>query len=102
MNPLSNDIISVVISVQLSFVPRNLAILKNKLCFNSEDGVISMYDFDLDTKKSSNVVNDAHQRSDDHVDTITNICGLESFGLFYSSSRDGTIKVWDMTNSLIK
>jgi hypothetical protein len=97
VNPLSNDIISVVISVQLSFVPRNLAILKNKLCFNSEDGVISM-----DTKKSSIVFNDAHQRSDDHVDTITNICGLESFGLFYSSSRDGTIKVWDMSNSLIK
>lgn len=43
-----------------------------------------------------------HQPDDDHTDTITGLTSCQRMKLYASSSLDGTIRIWDETNNLIR
>ena len=43
-----------------------------------------------------------HSRSEDHVDKVTCICSIPTYELFITSSKDGVIKVWNVSNALIR
>jgi WD40 repeat protein len=44
----------------------------------------------------------SHNRSDDHSDVITAIMSIRKLGLFVTTSRDSTLRVWDMYNTLVR
>ncbi|KAJ3323766.1 hypothetical protein HDU76_013557 [Blyttiomyces sp. JEL0837] len=69
-------------------------------CAAAEDWSLMMYDFSVAQKTYS--VAGTHVRNDDHTDIITSICAVRSLGLYLTSSRDRSIKVWDMYNMLIR
>lgn len=43
-----------------------------------------------------------HETTDDHTDVITNITSLPELGLFVSTSKDMTLKLWDLEGALIR
>ena len=43
-----------------------------------------------------------HEHSDDHTDVITSMAVMAELGLFITSSRDCTIKLWDTKNNLVR
>jgi WD40 repeat protein len=43
-----------------------------------------------------------HQPDDDHVDTITGLSVCPRMKLYASSSLDGTIRIWNETNILVR
>ncbi|XP_064190218.1 WD repeat-containing protein 97-like [Anguilla rostrata] len=43
-----------------------------------------------------------HPPSQDHLDCITGLCACPQLGVLASSSRDGTIRIWDDENRLLR
>lgn len=43
-----------------------------------------------------------HGPEDDHMDTITGLSSCSKMKLFASSSQDGTVRIWNEMNNLIR
>lgn len=96
------------------------------MCVATEDSVLHMFEYNLNTKgtmrekerernrwRQSNVSYISYllieilevpsqNRNDDHLDAITSVCGVNKLRLFVTSSRDGSIKVWNVFHSMIR
>ncbi|KAJ3246359.1 hypothetical protein HDU78_007261 [Chytriomyces hyalinus] len=99
-NPAREEVISVRISIETESVVRLLSIGLEHICVGYDDCTAHIYRFDLSEGTSSQLP--PHNKSDDHGDTLTSICGVKKLGLFVTSSLDATIKVWDLTNNLVR
>ncbi|KAJ3234305.1 hypothetical protein HDU81_001518 [Chytriomyces hyalinus] len=100
VNPLSACVISPIIGVNTVVVPKAFNVLDTIICCAGEDHKTRMFGFILKTKSASAIP--PHNRSDDHVDTVTSVCPIPLLGLFVTTSRDCTIRIWDMFNSLVR
>ncbi|TPX76254.1 hypothetical protein CcCBS67573_g02463 [Chytriomyces confervae] len=100
VNPLSACVISPIIGVNTVVVPKAFNVLDTIICCAGEDHKTRMFGFVLKTKSASAIP--PHNRSDDHVDTVTSVCPIPLLGLFVTTSRDCTIRIWDMFNSLVR
>ncbi|KAJ3154514.1 hypothetical protein HDU86_004643 [Geranomyces michiganensis] len=88
------------IAISTHMVPKTLAVAHGVVCASSDDFAIQMYSFDIKTKDWQMLP--SHNRSDDHTDHVTTICPIRKFRLFVSCSRDGSIRVWDSNNVLLR
>ncbi|KAJ3157021.1 hypothetical protein HDU89_002431 [Geranomyces variabilis] len=88
------------IAISTHMVPKTMAVADGIVCASSDDFAIQMYLFDIETKGWRMLA--SHNRSDDHTDLVTTICPIRKLRLFVSCSRDGSIRVWDSNNVLIR
>ncbi|KAJ3179902.1 hypothetical protein HDU87_002470 [Geranomyces variabilis] len=88
------------IAISTHMVPKTMAVADGIVCASSDDFAIQMYSFDIETKGWRMLA--SHNRSDDHTDLVTTICPIRKLRLFVSCSRDGSIRVWDSNNVLIR
>ncbi|TPX61720.1 hypothetical protein PhCBS80983_g00990 [Powellomyces hirtus] len=88
------------IAIWTHMIPKSIAVSKGM-----------MFSFDMESKDRQIVflagrtdwrMLPSHNRSDDHTDHVTSICPIRKLGLFVSCSKDGTIRVWDANNLLIR
>ncbi|KAI9351981.1 hypothetical protein BDR26DRAFT_850159 [Obelidium mucronatum] len=100
VEPLSAHMITPMIVINSNTIPRKISILDNTICCSSDDHVVRMFSFNLETGAWQPIP--THNRSDDHTEEITSICNIELLGLFVTASRDSTIRIWDVYNSLTR
>ncbi|KAI9204830.1 uncharacterized protein BJ171DRAFT_598856 [Polychytrium aggregatum] len=100
LEPMSSELIQVKVSIKAGFIPRLISISDNAVAATSDDWSIHMFQFNLHRNESRKMP--THLRSDDHTDAVTAICPIPMLGLFISSSRDGTLRLWDSFNTLIR
>ncbi|RKO92537.1 hypothetical protein BDK51DRAFT_29905, partial [Blyttiomyces helicus] len=100
ISPTGEEIIQVRIAITTHFVPRVISVLDTTLCVSSDDWTIHMFNFNVNRKEWQEYP--AHMRSDDHTDSVTSICSIRKLGLFVTGSKDGTLRLWDTYNTLLR
>jgi hypothetical protein len=115
INQSRREIVSCIACINLkTYLPALVSFVGLNYAVCSEEGVVHMFELVENrtrvisagsTKKrlmySCNEIPD-HLRSDDHVEAITCISPIPMLDLFVTCSRDGSIKVWDMFNTLVR
>jgi WD40 repeat protein len=100
VNPYSRKILTVAMTIPISFVSRHICLSDNAILAATEEGVVSMYSFNLE--KAEFKIMTSHPRADDHTEPIRDISSLAELDLFYTVSSDKTLKIWDIWNTLIR
>ncbi|KAI8809581.1 hypothetical protein BJ742DRAFT_229573 [Cladochytrium replicatum] len=100
VEPLSQEILQLKISIATGYIPKVICVMDYTVCAASDDFAMNMYMVNI-TRKDWRPI-PSHLRSDDHTEAITAICTVRKLGIFISASRDGTIRVWDTYNTLIR
>ncbi|KAJ8368870.1 hypothetical protein SKAU_G00088980 [Synaphobranchus kaupii] len=98
--PLSPDCLSPLLSLSCGQPPLHLATLGSLLALALEEPHSATYrllHLCLETQSSTD-----HQPSQGHLDYITGVCACPQMGVLASSSRDGTIRIWDDENRLLR
>jgi WD40 repeat protein len=72
-----------------------LSPLHNLMAIASADHKLVLHDLATHTRKS-------HGADEDHSGQITTLRYLDSLNIFATASTDGTTKIWDAENSLIR
>ncbi|TPX54530.1 hypothetical protein SeMB42_g00218 [Synchytrium endobioticum] len=86
-------------TINTTAVPRHISWQSDTLCFGGDDGCINM--FFLKPGGTTRPIR-GHNKADDHADGITGISAIEKLDLFVTCGNDGTIRVWDSYNSLLR
>ncbi|KAJ3180400.1 hypothetical protein HDU85_004106 [Gaertneriomyces sp. JEL0708] len=100
VNPSGPDILRVAVSISTHSVPRLVAVMDGTLCAAFDDWTVQMYSFRADRGEWR--IGSNHNRSDDHTDTVTVLQAVPELSLFVSGSKDGTLRVWDAFNVLVR
>ncbi|KAJ3287288.1 hypothetical protein HDU79_005826 [Rhizoclosmatium sp. JEL0117] len=100
VDPMSMHIINPLIAINTGIIPRKISVLDSTVCCSADDFIIRMFSFNTVSGEWHAIP--MHNRSDDHTEEITSICCIEKSGLFVTTSRDSTIRVWDVYNALIR
>ncbi|KAJ3018594.1 hypothetical protein HKX48_002789 [Thoreauomyces humboldtii] len=93
-------LLQIKIAISTHMLPKSIAVSKGIICASSDDFAVQMYVFDIEKKDWRMLP--SHNRSDDHTDQVMAICPIRKLGLFVSCSKDGTIRVWDANNALVR
>ncbi|KAI9342775.1 WD40-repeat-containing domain protein [Zopfochytrium polystomum] len=100
LHPLSREFIKIRVTITLKAIPRFASLIEDRICVASDDFSICNFKFDLDKRESKITV--GHGRSDDHTDAILSLFSFPKVGIFVSSSKDNTIRVWDIYSTLLR
>ncbi|KNC97404.1 uncharacterized protein SPPG_07330 [Spizellomyces punctatus DAOM BR117] len=100
VSPTSPEILHPILSIRTHFIPRVISVLGSTICAAAEEGSLWMYEFSVEKREWR--MHPTHNRSDDHTDNVTAICPIPKLDLFVSASKDGTLRVWDTGNTLVR
>lgn len=100
VNPYAKKRLAIAMTIPITFVPRHIRLSESAILAATEDGVVSMYSFNL--VKSEFKFMNSHNRADDHTEPIRDASSFQELDLFYTVSSDKTLKVWDIWNTLIR
>ncbi|KAJ3410783.1 hypothetical protein HDV05_003248 [Chytridiales sp. JEL 0842] len=100
VNPLNKNVITVKVSIPTQVIPRMISLMENCVCLTADDFSLTMYTFNAVRCEWDSV--QPHSRSDDHSDAITALTSIGKLGLFVTISRDSTLRVWDVYNTLVR
>ncbi|TPX68714.1 hypothetical protein SpCBS45565_g02966 [Spizellomyces sp. 'palustris'] len=100
ISPTSPEILHPILSIRTHFIPRVISVLGSTICAAAEEGSLWMYEFSVEKREWR--MHPTHNRSDDHTDNVTAICPIPKLDLFVSASKDGTVRVWDTGNTLVR
>ncbi|KAJ8387184.1 hypothetical protein AAFF_G00159960 [Aldrovandia affinis] len=98
--PFTPECLSLYLSLSCEHAPVRLASLAPQLAlaFQEPDSTTySLVHLCLETQSRTD-----HPPSQDHLDSITGLCVCPDMGVLASSSRDGTIRIWDDENRLLR
>ncbi|XP_033628785.1 uncharacterized protein LOC117291264 [Asterias rubens] len=100
-----------------SLCPSHVSMLQNSLCMVLPNNDIHVYEL-LDTVEetagekdekhctTSKMLKSAtmytHLKEHNHTKMVTALCSCPSLGIFASTSSDGSVKLWDLTNTLVR
>ena len=109
IRPEAKQILSVIVSIDCSFQPCNIAMIDHTICVSDISFKIHMYRYNLHRKGNleqsqieavQNI--ECHSTSDDHTGSIKSIISIPKLNIFVSASLDMTLKVWDSQNTLMR
>ncbi|XP_033754622.1 WD repeat-containing protein 97-like isoform X2 [Pecten maximus] len=107
--PYAQEALAPLLLFYCKHTPVHMTMLKTNLCvafqdhstatysiviYNLKDRIFSM------PKKETDLFE--HKPDDDHIDTITGLTSCQRMKLYASSSLDGSIRIWDEQNNLIR
>nr|XP_039256457.1 WD repeat-containing protein 97-like isoform X1 [Styela clava] len=98
--PNTAEALSLLMSFYCAHTPRHMSIALSRLVVafqQPETATYSIVVYDLETKERYD-----HSPDHDHTDNMTGLTFCSRLKLFASSSRDGTIRVWNHFNILIR
>ncbi|XP_033626173.1 WD repeat-containing protein 97-like isoform X4 [Asterias rubens] len=98
--PFAEESLAPLMSFYCAHTPLRMTVLRTTLCVAFQDessATYSIVHYNLKNKQRND-----HSPNEDHIDTITGLACNPRMGVFGSSSTDGTIKIWDEDNNLIK
>ncbi|XP_074656785.1 WD repeat-containing protein 97-like [Tubulanus polymorphus] len=98
--PYAQEALAPLMSFFCAHTPIQMTVLKEKLLVAFQEHSSATYSvvmYNLNTKDRSD-----HSPDDDHTDTITGISVCSRLKLFATSSLDGTIRIWDDHNQLVR
>lgn len=114
--PFAEEALAPMMSFYCAHTPVHMTMLKTNLCVAFQDHATATYNIviynlkdrmfggEMNSKQSLEIHSNRydHQPDDDHTDTITGLTSCQRMKLYASSSLDGTIRIWDETNNLIR
>lgn len=95
--------------VRMTARPRFISFIHSTVCMALEDNQIVMFRTQSDDRTSFSVQVEniasvqllEHQEEDEHTNNVTSLTACPCLKIFVSSSKDGTIKVWNTENQLM-
>ncbi|XP_078609393.1 uncharacterized protein LOC144880786 isoform X1 [Branchiostoma floridae x Branchiostoma japonicum] len=98
--PFSEEALSPLMSFYCAQPPLYMATLKERLCVGFQEPATATYSVVMYNLVEKNRFD--HRPDDDHIDDITALACCPRMKVFASSSLDGTVKIWNEENSLIR
>ncbi|XP_066288526.1 WD repeat-containing protein 97-like isoform X2 [Branchiostoma lanceolatum] len=98
--PFSEEALSPLMSFYCAQPPLYMATLKERLCVGFQEPATATYSVVMYNLVEKNRFD--HRPDDDHIDDITSLACCPRMKVFASSSLDGTVKIWNEENSLIR
>ncbi|XP_067306393.1 WD repeat-containing protein 97 [Pseudorasbora parva] len=98
--PCAQQCLSLHFSMLCDLPPILLALLGTKLTFylqDPENKTYSLVQYSLESQSRSD-----QQPNEEHHNKITGLCACYQLSVFASSSQDGTVRIWDMKNRLLR
>ncbi|XP_038077425.1 WD repeat-containing protein 97-like isoform X3 [Patiria miniata] len=98
--PFAEESLAPLMSFYCAHTPLHMSVMRATLCVAFQDessATYSIVHYNLKNKERND-----HSPDQDHIDSITGIACNPRMGVFASSSTDGTIKIWDEDNTLIR
>ncbi|XP_071822870.1 uncharacterized protein [Apostichopus japonicus] len=100
-------------SIPCPVCPSHISMISNSVCLalpsNNSIVVCELWNSHQRTPNQGMAKADQHRirrhghlKDHDHTRPINGLCSCPSLGLFASSSSDGSVKIWDMTNTLVR
>jgi WD40 repeat protein len=100
IRPLQPDIIQIKIEIQTNFVPRLLCPMGNIIAATADDASIHMFEFNL-TRQEWRILS-GHPKMQDHTQQVNTLICCPSLGIFLSSGKDSTLRIWNHKNKLLR
>uniref|UniRef100_A0A3P8ZJ67 WD repeat domain 97 n=1 Tax=Esox lucius TaxID=8010 RepID=A0A3P8ZJ67_ESOLU len=98
--PYAQECLSLLLNIVCGQPPLRLALLGPLLALAFQEPATATYGlvhFNLLNQSRAD-----HEPSDDHLDAITGLCVCPPLRVFASSSQDGTVRLWDEENCLLR
>ncbi|XP_071494014.1 uncharacterized protein [Diadema antillarum] len=98
--PFAEEALTPLMSIYCAHTPLHMTVMKTTLCVAFQDpntATYSLVHYNLVNKSRND-----HSPDEDHIDNITGLACNSRMKIFASSSTDGTIKIWDDYNRLIR
>ncbi|XP_022109571.1 uncharacterized protein LOC110989469 isoform X2 [Acanthaster planci] len=103
--------------ITCSLCPSLISMLGYSLCMVLPNNVIHVYELLDELETNDAVIGDencnsskmlqrtrlhTHLKEHEHTKMVTALCSCQSLGLFATTSNDGLVKLWDLTNTLVR
>ncbi|XP_016135531.1 WD repeat-containing protein 97 [Sinocyclocheilus grahami] len=98
--PCAQQCLSLHFSVLCDLPPVLMALMGTQLSLalqDPENDTYSLVQYSLESQSRSD-----QQPNEKHHNKITGLCGCHQLSMFASSSQDGTVRIWDMENHLLR
>ncbi|XP_055955273.1 WD repeat-containing protein 97 [Patella vulgata] len=111
--PFAEEALTPLMSFYCAHTPAHMSTIKSTLCVTFQDPTTATFStvlYNLQDKMFGNETQNLdafhnrfdHKPDDDHVDVITGLTVCRRMKLFASASIDGTIRIWNETNTLVR
>ncbi|XP_052231228.1 WD repeat-containing protein 97-like isoform X3 [Dreissena polymorpha] len=102
--PFVQEALAPLMSFFCAHLPLHMTMIKTNLCVAFQDHATATYSVVMynlrDRSKYANRYD--HEPGEDHTESITGLSACSRLKLYASSSRDGTIRIWNETNLLVR
>ncbi|KAL3860750.1 hypothetical protein ACJMK2_010825 [Sinanodonta woodiana] len=98
--PFAHEALAPLMSFYCAHLPQHMTMIKTNLCVAFQDHSTATFSIVIYNLKDRNRFD--HKPDDDHVDAITGLTSCPRMKLYASSSIDGTIRIWNEENILIR
>ncbi|ESO96594.1 hypothetical protein LOTGIDRAFT_239301 [Lottia gigantea] len=111
--PFAEEALAPLMSFYCAHTPAHMTTLRNSLCVAFQDPTTATFStvlYNLNDKMFTNTMCNLdayqnrfdHKPDDDHDDIVTGLTVCQRMRLFATSSQDGTVRIWNQTNNLIR
>nr|XP_055062862.1 WD repeat-containing protein 97 isoform X2 [Misgurnus anguillicaudatus] len=100
VSPSAQQCLSLHFSVCCDLPPLRSALMGTQLILvlqDPENDIYKLVQYSLDSQSRSD-----SQPNEDHLNKITGLCACHQLNVFASSSQDGTVRIWDKQNRLLR
>ncbi|XP_053401290.1 WD repeat-containing protein 97-like isoform X3 [Mercenaria mercenaria] len=107
--PFVQEALAPLMSFFCAHLPLHMTMIKTNLCVAFQDHATATYSVVMYNLRDRKKIFDEgdhyrydHEPGDDHAETITGLSACSRLKLYASSSLDGTIRIWNETNTLVR
>ena len=98
--PYAQESLAPLMTLYCVHTPVYTCMLKGKLAVAFQDHASATYSIVMYNLKNRNRLD--HSAADDHIDSVTGVTGCTKLRVLASCSHDGTIRIWNEMNALIR
>ncbi|XP_064640581.1 WD repeat-containing protein 97-like [Lineus longissimus] len=98
--PFAQEALAPLLSFFCAHTPLRMTVLKTNLCVAFQEHSTATYNIVVHNLENKNRYD--HSPEHDHTDSITGLACCQRLKLYASSSEDGTVKIWNEANKVIR